>query len=153
LPKLQSWPANPRSDTRVMDTAERVLYHQIHPLKLAADLGAEVVLITLIWRGRRRLGLAVHLLPPIAASALLTRRTADLERLRDSPAGHYVAHEMTPAMVLVRLAGDAVTLAGAWLRRPALLAVGAAVVVAGWTMGPGGVGRRVWPTPRLPTDR
>jgi hypothetical protein len=31
-----------------MAIRERVLYHQIHPLKVAADLSAEVVSITLI---------------------------------------------------------------------------------------------------------
>jgi hypothetical protein len=85
------------------ETAERVLYHQIRPLKLAAALAAEVVSVLLIWRGRRRLGLTVHLLPPIVASALLTRRTPDLERLRHSRACQYVAGEMTASMVLVRL--------------------------------------------------
>jgi hypothetical protein len=119
----------PQSDARSLDRAERVLYHQILPLKLASDVGAEVVSIILIWRGRRRLGLALHFLPPVVASALLTRRTADLERLRDSPAGQYIAREMTPARVLVRLAGDAITVLGAWSRRPAILAVGAVVVV------------------------
>jgi hypothetical protein len=125
-----------------MDRADRVLYHQVHPLKLASDGTAELVSLPLIWRGRYRLGLAVHLLPPIAASALVMRRTADLERIRDSSVGRYVRVEMTGSMQAVRLLGDAVTVVGAWSHRRPLIGLGALIVVAGWTMGPGGVARR-----------
>jgi len=119
-----------------MDTADRVLYHQIHPVKLGTDLVAELVSLPLLWRRRYRTGLAVHFLPPIVASAVVTRWTNDLERIRDSPAGRYVRTEMTPAMQAVRLAGDGLTIVGAWRRRPGLVALGALVVIAGWTIGP-----------------
>jgi hypothetical protein len=37
-----------------MEPRERVLYHQIHPLKLGGDIGADLVSLPLIWGGRRR---------------------------------------------------------------------------------------------------
>jgi hypothetical protein len=121
-----------------MTPGERVLYHQIHPLKLATDFLAEVVSLPLIWHGRYRPGLAVHFLAPVIGSAVVLRRDDDLERLKASAPGRHVAVEMTPAMQAVRLAGDAVTVAGAWWHRRALIALGAAIVIGGWTLGPRG---------------
>jgi hypothetical protein len=121
-----------------MEPAERVLYHQIHPLKLGGDIAAALVSLPLMWRGHRRLGMLIHWATPIVASAVVLPRTADLERLRGSSAGRYVNHEMTPAMQAIRLIGDAITVVGAWHRRAGWIALGGLVVVAGWTLGPGG---------------
>ena len=119
-----------------MTLAERALYHQIHPAKLGADLAAELVSLPLYWRGRNRAATVVHLGVPLVASAVVLGRTGELERLRDSRAGRYVLVEMTPAMQALRMAGDAVTVLGARRRSLPLVALGAAVVVGGWTLGP-----------------
>jgi hypothetical protein len=116
--------------------AERALYHQIHPAKLGADLAAELVSLPLYWRGRNRAASVVHLGVPVIASAVVVRRTADLERLRDSRAGRYVAVEMTPAMQALRMAGDAVAVLGARRRSLPLIGLGAAIIAGGWTLGP-----------------
>ena len=100
-------------------------HHQIHPAKLATDLTAELVSVALIWQRRYVLGLVAHLVPPIVASAVLTRRTADLERLRDTRAGRHVRSEMTPPIVALRVIGDVLTVVGAWRHRPAVIAEGA----------------------------
>jgi hypothetical protein len=121
---------------RIVDAAERSLYHQIHPAKLGTDLAAELVSVRLFWQHRLAAGLAFHLIPPVIASAVITGRTAELERIKASPAGRYVAAEMTPRMVGLRVAGDLVTVLGAWQRRPFVIAVGALLVIAGWTLGP-----------------
>jgi hypothetical protein len=42
---------------------------------------------------------------------------------------------MPPAAQAVRLAGDAVTIVGAWQRNGFLIAAGAVIVVAGWSHG------------------
>jgi len=118
-----------------MDRAERVLYHQIHPAKLAADLTAELVSTVLLWRHRLVAGLFVRLVPAVVASAVLMRRTDDLQRLRDSAAGRYVRDHMTPQAQAVRAFGDVLTGIGAWRRRPAIIVLGWAVVTAGWSGG------------------
>ena len=125
-----------------MEPRERVLYHQIHPLKLGGDITAALVSLPLIWRGRRGLGMVVHWATPIVASAVVLPRTAELERLRGSRAGRYVNHEMTPPMQATRFIGDAISVAGAWHRRADWIVLGGLVVVAGWTLGPGGL---LWP--------
>jgi hypothetical protein len=94
------------------------------------------VSVALIWQRRYVLGLVAHLVPPIVASAVLTRRTADLERLRDTRAGRHVRSEMTPPIVALRVIGDVLTVADAWRHRPAVIAAGALLVLAGWTLGP-----------------
>jgi hypothetical protein len=115
---------------------ERALYHQIHPAKLGADLTAELISLPLYWRGRNRAASVVHMAVPIVASAVVLGRTAELERLRDSRAGRYVLVEMTPAMQALRMAGDAVAVLGARRRSVPLVALGAAIVAGGWTLGP-----------------
>jgi hypothetical protein len=117
-----------------MTLRERVLYHQIHPLKLLADGSAEIVSCRLLWQHRLRAGLLVHFVPPVVASAALLR-WGDLEPQRRSAFGRYVARHMTRQMEAVRFAGDLVMAAGAWYRRPALLAAGLAIVLAGWLRG------------------
>jgi hypothetical protein len=118
-----------------MDRAERVLYHQIHPAKFATDLTVELASTVLLWRHRLVAGLFVRFVPALVASAVLMRRTEDLERLRASAAGRYVHNHMTPQAQGVRALGDVLTAVGAWRRRPLILVLGWAVVAAGWSGG------------------
>jgi len=118
-----------------MDRAERILYHQIHPAKLGTDLLAEFVSIPLFWQHRILAGLITHLVPPVLASLIVTRRTAELERVKASQAGRYLVAEMTSSMVALRVTGDIVTVVGAWRRQPSVIVIGAILVVAGWTSG------------------
>ena len=117
-----------------MTLREKALYHQIHPAKLATDILAEPVSLWLLWRHDLWLGLATHFLPPIAASALVMT-LADLEPLKASPLGRYIARRMTRPVEAARLAGDLVMAAGAWLRLGWLIALGLAIVAAAWLSG------------------
>jgi hypothetical protein len=112
---------------------EEIVLHQVHWAKLAADVGASIVSLRLIWTGRRRIGLAVHFLVPVAASAALLR--ADTAALRDTRRGRYVLENMPPSAQAVRLAGDAVMTAGAWWRSRLLIVFGGLIVAAGWSFG------------------
>ena len=135
---------------------ERYLVHQIHPAKLATDIGVSAVSTMLFWQHRLVPGLVVFTLPAPIASALTMR--ADLSAYRDSAAGRYVLAHMPPSMQAIR-ALSAITMAvGGWRRRPALILAGAALVALGWSHGllPTGT----WPTssrphrplPQHPTD-
>ncbi len=118
-----------------MDRAERALYHQIHPAKLAADITAELASTLLLWRHHLAGGLLVRLVPPVVASAVVMRRTTDLERLRASSAGRYIRDHMTPQAQGGRALGDVLTAIGAWRRRPSIIVAGAALIAAGWLAG------------------
>jgi hypothetical protein len=111
---------------------EKVLYHQIHPLKLAVDVTSSVVSGWLCWRHQFLPAVAVGFLPSIVASAFMVA-AMDFTRQRDSRLGRYVAVHMTRTAEGVRLGGQLVMWAAAWLRRPWLIAAGFLIVVLGWT--------------------
>jgi hypothetical protein len=119
-----------------MTLKEKVLYHQIHPLKLAADIACEAVSLFLFWRHRLGYGLLAHFVPPIAASLVLIR-FADLSNLSSTRAGLYIRRHMTAMVEAARLAGDVAMAAGAWLHRPSIMAVGLATIILAWCRGPG----------------
>ena len=117
-----------------MNLSEKVLYHQIHPAKLATDIGAEFVSLYFLWQHQLLLGLATHFLPPIFASALLVP-FGSFEFQKNSRFGRYIAWHMTRAMEATRFAGDIAMVLGAWSRSPPVIAVGLLVIIAAWTSG------------------
>jgi len=117
-----------------MTLKEKILYHQIDPLKLAADIGCEPVSLYFLWQHKLLLGLTTHFIPPIAASLLLIHY-GDLERHRNSKAGAYVKRHMTRTVEGVRFAGDIAMVLGAWFHAFSLVALGLAVIVLAWCSG------------------
>jgi hypothetical protein len=113
--------------------ADDLVLHQVQWAKLAADVASSLVSLGLIWTGHRRLGMLVHFLVPIAASAALMR--VDTAPLRFTRRGRYVLEHMPPAAQAVRLAGDALMTVGAWRRSARLLCAGTLIVIAGWSHG------------------
>jgi hypothetical protein len=113
---------------------DRVLLHQVHPVKLAADISASLVSNTLLWRHRPLAGIVIRYALPVVGSAVVLS-FADVERLRDTAAGRYVLATMSPGAMVVRLAGDVVMGVGSWYRRPPLIALGLLIVAAGWSQG------------------
>ena len=113
---------------------ERVLYHQVHPLKLLVDWGTAAAALVLLWRGRLALALAVMLVPPALASALLVR-FGRFDGVRRSRLGAYLRRWMTPHAQIVRLVGMAIAAVGAWVHASMLVAGGAALIVLVWTRG------------------
>lgn len=117
-----------------MDLRERVLFHQIHPLKLVVDWVSGLVCAWLLWKHRLSAALVVGLIPPVVASAVLMR-WANLNQLRESRLGRYVSRHMTRSMEAARLAGMILLGVGAWYHRVVLMVVGVAVILAAWARG------------------
>jgi hypothetical protein len=117
-----------------MNLADKVLYHQIHPLKLGTDILASLVSLYFFWQHKFLVGLILHLAPPIIAS-LVVIYSVDLEPQRQSAFGQYVKRTMTYRMETIRLVGDIVMVLGAWFRSLPLIGTGLAIVVAGWLSG------------------
>jgi hypothetical protein len=115
-----------------VELRERVLYHQIHPLKLAVDIAGSVASTVLLWRHSLLAGMLVTFLPSIAVTAAMLR-WADLRRQKGSAFGRYVAFHMTRTAEAVRFGGQIVIWVGAWVHAGSLIAAGAVVVVLGWT--------------------
>jgi hypothetical protein len=114
--------------------AETILVHQVHPLKLAADVSASIVSNVLLWQHRLVPALLARYLPPVVGSALVLR-FGDMDGLRHTRRARYVLEHMPPATTAVRLAGDVVMAVGSWRRRPVWIVAGAVMVAAGWSHG------------------
>lgn len=117
-----------------MERHERLLYHQIHPLKLATDITSAGVAAMLLWQHRLAFALVVGFVPSIAVSIALLR-LADLEPYRRSALGRYVSRFMSRRVEVARLAGLVPLWGGAWLQRWSLVAIGAAWILGCWLWG------------------
>ena len=114
-----------------LSLAERTLYHQVRPLKLATDIGTAAASLVLLWQHRLLVALLVMWVPSIVVTAWLLR-SGDFRATRDAPIGDYLRRYMTRGMEGVRFLGLGLAAAGAWRHAGWLIPVGAAVTVWGW---------------------
>jgi hypothetical protein len=56
-----------------MDLSEKVLYHQIHPAKLAADMSGSVISTYLMWQRKFGPAMLAAWVPAILGSAIVLR--------------------------------------------------------------------------------
>ena len=117
-----------------MTLKEKLLFHQVHPAKLATDIGAALVSLYLLWQHQLVIGLLTHFIPPPIGSAAVIR-FADLESYKNSRLGAYVVRYMTPIAQAARLAGDLITVGAAWYQSFAGILFGLAVIAAAWSYG------------------
>src|SRR5215471_6368489 len=115
-----------------MRLADKAIVHQVHLIKIGADVTASVISNALLWSGRPKSAIAVRVLLPVAGS-LVVLKMADLDALGATRPGQYVLAHMPPTAQAVRLAGDAVMGLGAHRRSVALLMTGAVIIAAGWS--------------------
>jgi hypothetical protein len=119
-----------------MNFADKVLYHQIHPLKLGTDILASLVSLYFFWQHKLVTGLILHLAPPLIAS-LVVLYAFDLEPQRQSALGQYVKRTMAHGIEAIRLMGDIVMVLGAWFHSVPLIGAGLAILwqIAPWRTG------------------
>ncbi len=117
-----------------MDLNEKVLYHQIHPAKLAADVSGSLVSTYLMRRRRPAWAMLAAFVPAVVASVLVIAY-ADLERRKHSPLGPYMQRYMNRRVEAWRFFGQVVIWVGAWYRVGKLIPIGWAIVVAAWASG------------------
>lgn len=117
-----------------MTLSERVLYHQIHPVKVGTDVSSALTALVLIWRHRLFSGLIVSTIPPVISTALLIMY-ADLTPYQHSAAGRYLKRSMTGWMQTLRFAGFGVMLLGAWKHTRGGVAGGIVLIMIGWFHG------------------
>lgn len=121
-------------DKSRMTLKEKEIYHQIHPFKLAVDIGSTPVSLYLFWQHELILAVIVTFVPSIIASAIVMKY-ASLERYRSSSLGHYVKSYMTRTMEGVRSIGLLVMMIGAWSHIWQLMPVGLLVILFSWSNG------------------
>ncbi|MDQ2742180.1 MAG: hypothetical protein M3Z66_07755 [Chloroflexota bacterium] len=121
--------------------SERILYHQIHPVKVATDVSAALGALVLFWRHRLLAGVVVSIIPPVVSSAFLISY-ADLTPYQRSAAGQYLKRSMMGWVQSLRFVGFAVMLLGAWKHARDVVAGGIALIAFGWFHGLLPMGRR-----------
>ena len=118
-----------------MDFREKVLYHQIHPLKLATDIGVTPLALYYLWRHRILASVLIGFVPPILVSLVLLKWTPDLEKLKRSNVGRYLGRYMTPAIEAIRLLTLAPMAYGAWNHDFRFIVLGLAILAVAWGNG------------------
>ncbi len=117
-----------------MSQQEKILYHQIHPIKLLSDWVPGLGSIYLMWHHK----LAATLLStfiPAGLGSLYVINTVDLEPYRESRAGYYLKRYMNPLWEGVRFTGMLIMWIGGWRHSWRLIISGFLVVVLGWSNG------------------
>ena len=119
-----------------MNRSDKILYHQIHPLKLGTDILSVVVSLYFFWEHQLLIALVLHIAPPIIASFLVIS-FADLERQRQSAFGQHVKRMVTHTVLdeAIRLSGDIVMVFGAWYHSWVVIVLGFAIIVGSWLRG------------------
>jgi hypothetical protein len=110
---------------------ERMLYHQVRPLKLATDFSTAIASLLLLGRHQLGLALAVMWIPSVLVSAALLR-FGDFSAIRDGAIGAYLRRYMTRNMEAVRFLGLGVAAVGAWVHLAWPIVLGAMLVAGGW---------------------
>ncbi len=118
-----------------MSLQEKKLYHQIHPLKLATDIGATFPFLYLLWEHKLLSALVVGFVPPVLVSAAMIKWTPDLERIKRSGFGHYVQRYMTPAIEAIRLLTLVPIGYGAWAHQASYIVLGFVILITAWCNG------------------
>jgi hypothetical protein len=109
------------------------LLHQVHPAKLATDIGADVVSTWLMWQRRPGVALLLAHAAAALASAVVTRR--DLAPLEATRRGRYVLTHLPPSAQAVRYLGQVVAWYADYRHRPVGIVLGHALVIVGWSHG------------------
>jgi hypothetical protein len=118
-----------------MDFQETKLYHQIHPVKLATDIGVTPPALYYLWEHRVLPAALIAFIPPILVSLAMLKWTPDLERLKGSALGRYIGRYMTPPIEALRFLTLAPMAYGAWSHDWRFIVLGLVILVLAWGNG------------------
>ncbi len=117
-----------------MDFREKQKYQEIHPVKLAVDIGTAVISMYFFWLQNLALGLVIGFLPSIIITVVIVK-WVDLEKCKQSSFGKYIDKYMTNTIRLIRSIGLVITLIGAWFQIWWFIVAGLLVILLAWLRG------------------
>jgi hypothetical protein len=115
-----------------MNQKEKILYHQIHPLKLATDIGATFPFLGYLWLHQVVPALLWGFVPPILMSTMLILWSDNLESLKQSKFGRYINLSMTPLVQALRLLTLVPMAYGAWEHKASIVSLGIVLLILCW---------------------
>jgi hypothetical protein len=113
---------------------EKLLYHQIHPLKLSVDIFCTFLALFFVWEHEWLKGAITAFIPSMLMSMYVIKYS-NLEPLKQSRLGKYIHGYMTKQIEYIRTAGLAVAAGGAWMNDVSILGVGLIIILATWLAG------------------
>jgi hypothetical protein len=114
---------------------EKKLYHQIHPLKLATDIGVTPISLYFLWQHRIAPAIVVGFAPPVVVSVAMMIWPPDLERLKRSVLGQYISKYMTGTVEAIRFLSLVPMAWGAWIHNLWIIALGLVILLLAWCSG------------------
>jgi len=118
-----------------MNSREKRVHHQIHPLKLATDIGVTPISLYFLWQHRMAPAIVVGFVPPIIVSTWMMIWPPDLGGMKNSALGNYISEYMIPIVEVVRFLSLVPMAWGAWSRHVWLIALGLLVLWLAWCDG------------------
>jgi hypothetical protein len=113
---------------------EKLLYHQIDPLKLSVDIGCTLLALFFVWQHEWLKGVLTAFIPSMLISMYVIKYK-NLEPLKASRLGKYIHGYMTKQIEYIRTAGLGVAAVGAWMNDSAILGLGLLIILATWLAG------------------
>lgn len=118
-----------------MTLSEKILYHQIHPLKLLTDVSTAFASTYLLWRHTLAYAILLSIVPSIVVSVVLIKNS-DLERYKVSAFGNYLKRYMDSRFVdSSRLFGFLLMMVGGWYRLIWVIIFGFLIIISIWSRG------------------
>ena len=117
-----------------MKSKEKILYHQIHPLKLFVDITTACASVYLMWNHQWIVALMVGCIPSIVTSFLMLT-LMDFEKQKLLAFGRYIARFMNRGVEACRFLGYFIMLGGAWYQSFMVVVFGFLVIVLAWMLG------------------
>ena len=120
--------------SRIITLKEKILYHQVHWLKLLSDISVSVFTTWLLWHHNVFWFLIFCLAPSVIASFFIIK-FVDLGKLKRSSLGKYIEKYLTSLIGAIRMAGQIIVWIGGWYHLPFLIVIGVLIVIAAWCNG------------------
>lgn len=117
-----------------MTLKEKILYHQIHPVKLFVDISSGILTTVFAWEHQVVWFLILFLVPSVVVSWLIIKYS-NLEPVKYSRLGKYIRHYMTKLIEAIRLIGQIIMWVAAWFHLPVFLVAGFLIIIGGWLNG------------------
>ncbi len=117
-----------------MNRTEKLLYHQIHPAKLATDWVCGLLSLIPFWNHEPMFGVLLAFVPSFAASYLMVRYV-DVSAYKRTRFGTYMAKHMSGTMQFVRMFGFILMILGAWYHDALVIVLGLALILLAWLNG------------------